>query len=243
MSKDNYLDGLKANKLQTEAYYKKSFVKTEQQKFLEELLDIEEREFFDVADIACGGGSLSYHLNEKFPKASFTLVDYNDDAIDIARKNNPNNNFKFIIDSIYDLRSLSNESFDLVCCWQTLSWIDDPSSALKQLLRITKPGGKLYLSSLFNKDFDVDIYSKVIDHTRESGKENISFSYNTYSEYTIKKWLEGQARDFKIHAFAPKIDFTYEGRGIGTFTRSIGDQRIQISAGHLLNWAVLEITK
>jgi len=240
---DDYLRALKANKKNSEEYYRKSFVKTEQQKFLETLLKKEGRNFVNVADVACGGGALSYHLSEIYPSAKFTLVEYNDDAMDIARQNLKGNNFSFKMDSIYELKTLEVNSFDLVCCWQTLSWIDDPELALKKLIQITKPGGKLYLSSLFNVNFDVDIYAKVIDHSRPSGKENIPFSYNTYSQLSVGKWLNGLVKDFKIHEFVPGIDFNYTGRGIGTFTKIIEGKRVQISAGHLLNWAVLEITK
>lgn len=243
MSQDDYLKALKANKKNTEDYYTKSFVKTEQQKFLEVLLEKENRNFTNIADIACGGGATSYHLNQKYPSAHFTLVDYNDDAISIAKKNIDKKNFSFLQDSIYELSSLKENAFDLVCCWQTLSWIEDPELALKKLIQITQPGGKLYLSSLFNINFDVDIYAKVIDYSKESGKESIPFNYNTYSALSINKWIGGLVKDFKIHEFVPNIDFNYNGKGIGTFTKMVEGKRIQISAGHLLNWGILEITK
>lgn len=243
MEQDDYLKALKTNKKEAEEYYTKSFVKTEQQKFLEELLKREKSSFACVADIACGGGSLSYHLSKLYPLSQFTLVEYNDDALNIAKQNIKGGNFSFKLDSIYELNSLEKNSFDMVCCWQTLSWIDNPELALKNLIAITKPGGKLYLSSLFNIDFDVDVYSKVIDYTREINDGAIPVNYNTYSKLTVERWLKGSVKDFKIHEFVPTIDFKYEGKGIGTFTKMSEGKRMQISAGQLLNWAVLEITK
>ena len=99
MSKDdNYIKGLQADKEKTKSYYNKSLgVKSEQQKLLEKLLKSENRVFKNIADIACGGGTLSYHLNKKFPDSNFTLVDYNPDAIEIARINNPNKNFSSVM--------------------------------------------------------------------------------------------------------------------------------------------------
>ena len=156
--KDSYHNSLKDNSEHFEKYYLKSFQKTEQQKFLESLLLKNENEFSNVtiADIACGGGSLSFHLNSLFKNATFQLCDYNLDAVKLAEKNIGLPNFKFFEDNIYELQNFEKSSFDFVFCWQTLSWLENPEEALNSLLSITKPGGKLYLSSLFNLEHDVE---------------------------------------------------------------------------------------
>ena len=242
---DTYIKGLQADKEKTHTYYTKSLaVKTEQQKMLERLLKNEDRNFEQIADIACGGGTLSYHLHEKFPEAEFTLVDFNPDAIEIAKVNNPQPHFNFYTDSIYELNNLQDGYFDLVCCWQTLSWLEEPKKALEQLIRITKPGGKIYASSLFNLEKDVDLYTKVLDHSHESGKQGIFFNYNTYSRKSIAEWLEGKIKKFNILPFHPEMDFEFNGKGIGTYTiKTENGQRLQISAGILLNWGILIIEK
>lgn len=243
--KDAYLKGLQADKEKTHTYYTKSLaVKTEQQKMLEGLLLKENKKFENIADVACGGGTLSYHLNQKYPDAKFTLIDYNPDAIEIAKLNNPNANFDFKQDSIYELKNIPNNHFDLVCCWQTLSWLDDAEKALSQLIRIVKPGGKIYASSLFNLDKDVDLYTKVLDHTHESGKQGIYFNYNTFSKKTISSWLQSKVKHFDIIPFHPQMDFKFEGRGIGTYTiKTETGERVQISAGMLMNWGILIVEK
>jgi len=238
---DNYIKGLQADKEKTKSYYTKSLgVKTEQQKLLEKLLKSENKDFINIADIACGGGTLSHHLHKKFPDANFTLVDFNPDAIEIAKLNNPHKNFIFFTDSIYELKSLPENSFDLVCCWQTLSWIEEPQKALEQLIRITAPGGKIYASSLFNLEKDVDLYTRVLDHTHESGKQGIFFNYNTYSKKSISDWTSGKIKRFEILPFHPEIDFSFDGKGIGTYTiKTEEGKRLQISAGMLMNWGIL----
>ena len=245
MKTDDYLKYLHAEKEKVRAFYSKSINKTEQQKFLEQLLAQHNvKHPLEIADIAAGGGTLSFHINKIFPDAKYTVVDYNKDAIKLAGEINPGKNFKFIVDNIYDLKNLKSNSFDVVFCWQTLSWIANPENALKQLIRIAKPNGKIYLSSLFNIDFDVDIYSKVFDH---SGKNTLTerFSeYNTYSEKTVANWLNGAVKKWKIFEFTPEINFKSKGRGIGTFTvKTETKKRIQISGGMLMNWGVLYILK
>jgi ubiquinone/menaquinone biosynthesis C-methylase UbiE len=239
-----------------ENYYKKSVLKTEQQKFLEKLLNAEKRTMdkFRIADVACGGGTLSYHLKSVFQNSYFFLYDYNQDAINIAKKINIESNFNYAVENIYSL-SIDDNSFDYVFCWQTLSWLDNAQKVLSELIRITKPGGKIYASSLFNLDHDVDLYTKVIDHTRESGQNNLAMNYNTYSCYTIKQWIDNFVQLWIIHKFRMEIDIpslsTYipppppPTRGIGTYTKKIkgSTERMQISAGMLMNWGILEIHK
>ena len=149
--------------------------------------------------------------------------------------------FTFNVDSIYGLH-LDDNVFDYTFCWMTLSCIDQPELALSELIRITKKGGKIYLSSLFNTDNECDIYSKVYDNTRKSSKSGEYFFYNTYSEYSVKQWISNTVSKFNIHKFLPTIDIEYNGRGVGTNTVKLFDgSRIQISGGMLLNWGILEI--
>jgi hypothetical protein len=87
------------------------------------------------------------------------------------------------------------------------------------------------------------LYSKVYDYTRDRGRNKISLNYNTYSQYTINEWLKGKAENFKIHPFKTNIEFDYKGKGLGTFTKKCEAEMIQISAGMLMNWGILEIKK
>ena len=64
--KDSYYGILKGDAIQAEAYYTKSINKTEQQKFLEKLLGNVNFKSLKIADVACGGGTLSYHLRRVY---------------------------------------------------------------------------------------------------------------------------------------------------------------------------------
>jgi ubiquinone/menaquinone biosynthesis C-methylase UbiE len=203
---DDYLKAIKMDADITNGYYLKSVNKTEQQKYLEKLIGRVYAEKYNVADVACGGGTLSYHLKEVFPNSNFYLYDYNDQAIAVAKElNKENSRFNYFIGNIYKL-TVEDNFFDFTFCWQTLSWLDNPEKALGELIRITKPHGKIYLSSLFNLDHDVDIYAKVIDHTRESGRHSISSNYNTYSLHSINNWLKDKVLSFYIHKFMIDVD-------------------------------------
>jgi ubiquinone/menaquinone biosynthesis C-methylase UbiE len=237
---DNYKKYLKNS---SREYFTKSVTKTEQQKFLESILPTKISNV-RIADIACGAGTLSYHLNKKYEHENneYTLIDYFEEVLNLARDLNRASNFKFENGNLYDLRNHLDDSFDFVFCWQTLSWVDDPQKALLELLRILKPGGKLYLSALFNLEFDVDIYSKVYNHSEEK-LGAIPGNYNTISRFSIEKWIGGISKKLEFHPFIPEVDFIYEGRGLGTKTINSESGKLQVSAGMLLNWAILEIEK
>lgn len=241
---DNYLKAIRSNREHTEDYYRKSIVKTEQQKFLEQLLrERHATEPTEIADIACGGGTLSFHLSRMYSATKFSLVDLNEDAIEIARSINDlcGERFTFHVGDIHRL-PFADDKFDAVFCWQTLSWIADAGRALSELIRVTKKGGRVYVSALFNLHHDVDLYTRVYDHTVEP-EGNHYVEYNTFCEMTVKRWLDGLCSTYELVEFSPDIDFSHDGRGRGTYTMMCEGKRLQISAGMLLNWGVLIITK
>jgi ubiquinone/menaquinone biosynthesis C-methylase UbiE len=196
-----------------------------------------------IADIACGGGASSYHLAALYPRAHYTLVDLNEEAVSYARQATENLRATYIVADIYGL-PLESNSFDLVICWQTLSWLGDPERAVRELIRICKPGGRVYASSLFNSRHDVDVYSTVRDHTRVSAAQGLAYTYNTYAVSTVRRWVDGLVAAFGVHEFSIPVDLNYEGRGLGTYTVTLPEgRRLQVSAGMLLNWGILELRK
>ena len=240
---EKYIRSLQENREITEEYYKKSIAKTEQQKFTEVLLKSFGYNFSTIADVACGAGTLSYHLSNLYPEAQFYLSDLNPEALELAKDLCLGERFHFSIDNIFEMKSVPQGFFDAVFCWQTLMMLDRPEDIIDNLLRLPRKGGKLFFMSLFNLDKDVDIYANIIDQTRKNNKEADAISYNTYSKFTVEKWLEGKVKNFGIHPFYPEADFFYQGRGLGSNTIHSGNTRLQISGGYLMNWGLLEITK
>lgn len=242
VASDGYVNALRNDAERTDAYHRSSVTRTEQQKYLEELLMAKGLAPARLADIACGGGSLSYHLRVIYPEARFTLCDKDAVALDLAKRlNGPT--CDYITDDIHALSQLQDETFDLVCCWQTLSWISQPALAVQQLLRITKPGGLIMASSLFNLEHDVDITAQLRDRTRPSGAEGHAYDYNTFSRATVEEWVDGRASSYRLHPFMIGIDLPRTGRGIGTYTVNTDRGRLQVSGGLLMNWAILELIK
>lgn len=243
---DPYLKLLKLDKKKFEQFYLKSVSnKTEQHKLLENILTKTNKSYTKIIDIAGGSGSTLFHLLNLYPHSKGTLVDFNDNALDLASKIfRKRSNVTLLNDNIYTLKKIKSNSFDLVICWQTLSWLDNPKDAILQLIRIAKPGALIIASSLFNFNHDVDLYTKVFDKTIVGNNKSIySYNYNTFSPSTIIKWV-GKAKKIKIEPFNISIDLDYGGKGIGTYTKELKNgKRLQFSAGMLLNWGILTIQK
>src|SRR5689334_16540970 len=103
---NEYIRGLQSNRQIASDYYRKSIVKTEQQKLLEKIISENAYQFQMIADIACGGGTLSYHLSQIFPQAHFHLTDLNEEAMTIARETCTGSNFHFTVDDITNIQTL-----------------------------------------------------------------------------------------------------------------------------------------
>ncbi len=286
ITKDNYLQAAQMDKQSTKNYFAKSINKTEQQKALESLLldsitkgELDRNASYKIADLACGGGTLSYHLSSFFPNASFVLLDYNEDGLELAKEINTESKdrMEFIQGDLRDL-PFEYSSFDLVFCWGVFLIFNekDLQPIINEVHRILKPNGKLYASSLFNTEFDVDLVCDFKDLTKESGKAGIWGRYTTFSLPTMRKILQSYST-FSIHPFEPQIDFPRTThRGIATYSvkvlqdshlievdKNFGgafvgetksernitgggihtESRLQISAGMLMNWGILEATK
>lgn len=228
------------------SYYIKSVNKTEQQKFLEDLLtsDSDFENASTILDLACGSGTLSYHLAKLNRLANFRLVDSNRTGIELAKKINILNKdrFSFQCQDIYSALT-ENRKYDYVFFWQTLFMLDSPLELLEQIPRCVNCGGRVLISSLFNIDHDVDLKTTVTDYTRPSGMAGYSYVYNTLSALTVKRCLDRLGYRHKLTRFNIGIDLGRNGRGIGTYTMALKDDdvKLQISGGMLLNWAILEI--
>ncbi len=81
-----------------------------------------------------------------YPDAAYSLVDLNEDAIELAKQATSGLKARCLVGDIYDL-PLDDASFDLVVCWQTLSWIEEPERA-RARARAHRPAGRADLREL-----------------------------------------------------------------------------------------------
>jgi len=109
----------------------------------------------EVLDVCCGIGTFAYML-KRMTKKYISDFDWNVKGIDssiqaitLAKKNFPNVDFE-----IQDACSLNepNEKYDIVTCIASLHHFPNPKDALTEMIRVTRPGGLMYIYDLARLD-------------------------------------------------------------------------------------------
>ena len=97
-----------------------------------------------VLDVGCGPGSITQELADLVgPTGSVLGIDNAADVIDVASAEHfetRHGNLRYDVQDIGDL-DLADDSFDVVHAHQVLQHLSDPVQALREMARVTRPGG------------------------------------------------------------------------------------------------------
>ncbi|MCA9688929.1 MAG: methyltransferase domain-containing protein [Myxococcales bacterium] len=151
-----------------------------------------------VADICCGIGDFATLVDKEFAPAQIVAVDHSQPFLEYAR--GVAQEFG-LADIDYQRGDASNlllddNSFDFVSCRLALQIFDRPEHILQELHRITKPGGRVYLTNEF--------MSHIYGYPRDA---NIGWTYRHASEIFA---VLGMDLDFgpKMRAYLTDGGFT-----------------------------------
>lgn len=102
-----------------------------------------------VADICCGIGDFAVLVSKEFKPSRLVAVDHAKPSLAYARKVAGDFGIRDIEYVYGDATSLllEDDQFDFVSCRHSLQVFDKPALILKELLRICKPGGRVYISN------------------------------------------------------------------------------------------------
>jgi SAM-dependent methyltransferase len=94
-----------------------------------------------VLDVGCGPGTITAGLADRVPQGHVTGIDAAEEIIDEARSTAGNRgNLDFATGDVYAL-DYPDASFDVVHAHQVLQHLGDPVRALREMRRVTRPGG------------------------------------------------------------------------------------------------------
>jgi 2-polyprenyl-3-methyl-5-hydroxy-6-metoxy-1,4-benzoquinol methylase len=94
-----------------------------------------------VLEIGCGRGSFARYLQQQ--GANLVAADFSESAIEIAKRRLAGlSNYKLLVADIQEI-PFEAETFDVVVSLATLEHVRDPDAALRELVRVTKKGGRL----------------------------------------------------------------------------------------------------
>jgi 2-polyprenyl-3-methyl-5-hydroxy-6-metoxy-1,4-benzoquinol methylase len=158
------------------------------------------QELCNLADIGCAAGEFLYHLKKNLENVKLYGFDSQNLLLNKARKNVKNVNF--IKKSILGNLNKYKDKYDVSTCVGVISIFDNFEIPIKNLIKITKPGGKIFLQALIN-DFPIDVnikYSKSKNWL--SGKPKyLESGWNIISRDTLIKFLKKnkEIKNFKIY--------------------------------------------
>lgn len=96
-----------------------------------------------ICDFGCGTGNLISDITNKYPSIKITGVEISEEQYLEARNLNENNSNVTLINSDILESSLPNNYFDISYCRYFLEHVHDPVIAIREMIRVTKPGGKI----------------------------------------------------------------------------------------------------
>ena len=94
-----------------------------------------------VLDVGCGPGTITADLADRVPQGHVTGIDSAQEIIEQAKETvGDRSNLDFATGDVYAL-DYPDDSFDVVHAHQVLQHLGDPVRALREMRRVTKPGG------------------------------------------------------------------------------------------------------
>lgn len=125
----------------------KAYEKLSDSQFADGLMLIEKLKIMpgiSVLDIGCGTGRLGRHVLDIIGKSAVYIgIDPLADRIEMARRNNKFSNAVFRTGVAENLMPIPDNSIDVVYLNWVFHWVIDKKTALKEIIRVLKPGGKV----------------------------------------------------------------------------------------------------
>jgi ubiquinone/menaquinone biosynthesis C-methylase UbiE len=113
-----------------------------------------------VLDVGCGAGHTMAHIAKNYG-CFITGIDIAHEPLDKARDFYKSEPFFHQLDFLQgDIESLpfADDSFDVVLCESVLIFVPDHEKALKEMVRVLKPGGFLAMNELCQSEDGVDFF-------------------------------------------------------------------------------------
>jgi len=103
-------------------------------------------------DYGCGSGNLTKHMLDL--GMNVVSADVSDNFLSVIKSKFQNfDKSKTLKINGYDLSNISDDSFDFVATYSVLHHVPDYLKIVNELIRVTKPGGVIYLDHERSEDF------------------------------------------------------------------------------------------
>jgi SAM-dependent methyltransferase len=103
-----------------------------------------------VLDVACGPGNFTRTFARAAPEGVVVGLDASKPMLDRAVVENNPPNVSYVRGDAHEL-PFRDDSFDAICCFAALYFIDDPLVAVDEMVRVLAPGGRMALMTSVNR--------------------------------------------------------------------------------------------
>lgn len=155
-------------------------------------------------DFGCADGQF-LNLISKKTNFSITGVDVHSKLLNKAKKNI--DDLKIVEGSVLNKNLFRKNSFDLITMTGVLSIFDNFIQPLNNLIKWTRPGGLLIITSVFN-DSDIDVFINYRNSSKKKFINKNKSDWNIFSKKSLSFFLKRKKKikNFEFKDFKLKVD-------------------------------------
>ena len=177
----------------------------------------------NVLDVGCGYGGLIKQINTYIPDSYFVGVDLSKSMLEIGKKYLKGLNCRLIHVPAHKI-PFKKETFDLTVCNDTFHHFNSPIAVLKELLRVTKKNGFIYIIDL-NRSVNENLIHRISQKLSEANLVNATQYFDSVrASFTVKEMREiinkSGSSNFKIVKGKPKNHEYMSGHWIAVIRKS-----------------------
>ncbi|MBU1103741.1 MAG: class I SAM-dependent methyltransferase [Nanoarchaeota archaeon] len=139
-----------------------------------------------VLDLACGYGGLIGTLQEYMVNSDLVGIDGSEWIIKLAKKTIKSKNINFKVARAEKI-PFKDESFDLVLCRDSVHHFKDPIKIFKEMYRVTKKSGIIYILDLRRDVPEKLIYDGLLEFFWTNPTFTTEYLYSIRASYTISE--------------------------------------------------------
>ncbi|EGN94681.1 hypothetical protein SERLA73DRAFT_187733 [Serpula lacrymans var. lacrymans S7.3] len=150
-----------------------------------------------ILDVGCGPGTITIDLAKLVPQGHVTGIEPVPDVLDQARTTASTLGVQNVLFKVGDVHALDypDATFDVVHAHQVLQHVVDPVMALKEMRRVTKPGGIIAVRSI---DFEAMTWYPEVDGMKDWLNLHIKVARSLGGEPNAGRMLLSWARQAGI---------------------------------------------
>lgn len=197
----------------------------------EHVTDLKERKILDI-----GSGRGGFLLDAALHHAEVHGIELNSENVTLSKKRLMENQFNIeVIQGTAEELPYRNESFGFVNLAEVIEHVDDPLLVLKEVHRVLKPGGMVYISVPTRYSFkDPHFKLYFVNWLPRRFSDWYIGLFNKHKSYSLKS---GRQRLSEMHYFTLKV-FRDLAEPCGFFVVDIRSQKIKRL---LFSWLLLPV--